>query len=179
MTWVPMAPVLPGKPNHYSPGQATMQLDASLDAKPVQVVFDSGTTYTYLPRRLLTPLVHALSRSVSKSLKVVKDPALTSCWSRSGGFKSLDDLKKEFKSVMSLKFENGATMMLPPENYLVIIPNTGNACLGMLEMPNSNRILIGDITLRGQLVIYDNEKGQLGWIRLPCEAKSISAISRI
>jgi hypothetical protein len=63
-----------------------------------------------------------LKRSLSRSsLREVKDPALILCWARHGGFKSLDDLKAEFKPVMSLKFGKGeAAMMIPPENYLVI-----------------------------------------------------------
>jgi hypothetical protein len=67
-------------------------------------------------------MIVQLKRSLSKSsLREVKDPALTLCWARPRGFKSLDDLKAEFKPVMSLKFGKGeATMMIPPENYLVI-----------------------------------------------------------
>nr|CAB3489360.1 unnamed protein product [Digitaria exilis] len=72
----------------------------------MEVIFDTGSTYTYLPTDLHAHLVAA------------------PCWKRPGGFKSLDDLKKEFKSVMFLKFQNGATMTIPPENYLVITVNT-------------------------------------------------------
>jgi hypothetical protein len=30
-------------------------------------------------------------------------------------------------------------------------------------------ISLADITMQDQMVIYDNEKGQIGWIRAPCD----------
>ncbi|KAL6870812.1 hypothetical protein ACP4OV_014660 [Aristida adscensionis] len=182
MTWVPMAPRTPGKPYYYSPGQATLLMDTkSIGAKPMKVVLDSGSTYTYLPVNIRAELISKLKASISKSLVVEPDPELPLCWKGPGRFKSPEDLKKEFKSTMSLKFGNGATMIIPPENYL-IVTERGNACLGILDMKGLDMYIIGDITLQDQLVIYDNEKRQLGWMRSPCDKlpKSTSPIfSRI
>nr|CAB3491136.1 unnamed protein product [Digitaria exilis] len=67
----------------------------------MEVIFDTGSTYTYLPTDLHAHLVAALKATLSKSLKEVHDPSrLQPCWKRPGGFKSLDDLKKEFKECM-------------------------------------------------------------------------------
>ena len=124
----------------------------------MEVIFDSGSTYTHLPEDLQAQLVAAvgyapnhsaisqvscmitdiirykthdmwwilqLKASLSRSLKEVRDPSqLHPCWKGPGGFKSSDDLKKEFKSVMSLKFHNGATMIIPPEKYFIVTVNT-------------------------------------------------------
>lgn len=70
-----------------------------------------------------------LKATLSQSLEEVHDDSLPEhpCWKQPGGFKSLDDLKMEFKSVMSLEFQNGATMMIPPERYLVVTVNTWNS----------------------------------------------------
>lgn len=29
--------------------------------------------------------------------------------------------------------------------------------------------LLADVTMQDQMVIYDNERGQIGWIRAPCD----------
>jgi hypothetical protein len=43
---------------HYSPGQATLHLDGQqIYANGMNVVFDSGATYTYVPTQIYTPLV--------------------------------------------------------------------------------------------------------------------------
>lgn len=65
-----------------------------------------------------------LKASLSKSLREVSVPALTLCWKGPRPFKSLDDLKKEFKSLVSLNFGGGVTMNIPPESYLIITVNT-------------------------------------------------------
>ncbi|KAL6658482.1 hypothetical protein ACP70R_004068 [Stipagrostis hirtigluma subsp. patula] len=179
ITWVPMAPRTPGKLNHYSPGPATL-LMATKPIGKMEVILDSGSTYTYLPDSVHKQLVSELKASIGKSLEEVTDPALELCWKGAGPFRSVEDLKKEFKLVMSLKFDNGASMIIPPENCL-IITGKGNACLGMLSK-EIDMYLIGDITVQDQLVIYDNEKGQLGWMRSTCHrvAKSTFPIfSRI
>ncbi|PAN41557.1 hypothetical protein PAHAL_8G052900 [Panicum hallii] len=182
--WVPMAPSTDRNHNYYSPGPATLHLDTKpIGTTPMEVIFDSGSTYTHLPEGPHAQLVAALKASLSKSLKEVRDPSrLHPCWKGPGGFKSLDDLKKEFKSVMSLKFHSGATMIIPPEKY-IIVTGHGNACFGMLGRTDiGDMCIIGDITMQDQLVIYDNEQGRLGWRSSQCDKKpkSKSAIfSRI
>ncbi|KAJ1274851.1 hypothetical protein BS78_05G091700 [Paspalum vaginatum] len=176
--WAPMAP---GQPRYYSPGRATLHLDARSigGADPVEVILDSGSTYTYLPNALHKQLVPVLQATLRKSLQVVKDPSLPGelCWKRPEKFRSVDDLKKEFKPVMSFNFGNEVTMAIPPENYLVVTKQ-GNACFGIFAH-NAKYIILGDITMQGLLVIYDNDRKQLGWVRADCNKppKSISAIT--
>ncbi|CAD6254427.1 unnamed protein product [Miscanthus lutarioriparius] len=185
VTWVPMAPTAPGEPNHYSPGQATLHLDRNpIGTKPLKAIFDSGSTYTLLPENLHAQLVSALKASLSKSsLKQVSDTdtALPLCWKGPKPFKTVHDLPKEFKSLVTLKFDHGVTMTIPPENYLIITGH-GNACFGILELPGFDLFVIGGISMQEQLVIYDNEKGRLAWMPSPCDKmpKSKAAIiSRI
>ncbi|TVU26195.1 hypothetical protein EJB05_28732, partial [Eragrostis curvula] len=175
LSWVPMAPRAPETPYHYSAGQATLHWDTeSIGAKPMEVILDSGIPYTYFPDVLHSQLVSALKASLSNlSLAEVHDPTLPLCWKGNGPFKSVDDLKKEFKSRMSLNFGQGATMVIPPENYL-IVTEQGNTCLGIFGMTGIDVFLIGGITMQDQLVIYDNEKGRLGWTRSLCDSMPIS-----
>jgi len=70
-----------------------------------------------------------LRASLSKSLKVVPDTALPLCWKGPKPFKTVHDLPKEFKPIMvSLKFDHGVTMTIPPENLIVTVstPNTAD-----------------------------------------------------
>ena len=66
-----------------------------------------------------------LKGGLSKSLKQVSDPELPLCWKGQKAFKSVFDVKKEFKP-LSLSFPNAknAVMDIPPENYLVVTVNT-------------------------------------------------------
>ncbi|TVU26197.1 hypothetical protein EJB05_28734 [Eragrostis curvula] len=177
VTWVSMARSTSG--NYYSPGSATLYFDRrSLGVKPMEVVFDSGSTYTYFASQPYQAVVSALKGGLSKSLQQVSDPSLPLCWKGQKAFKSVFDVKKEFKSLF-LSFANGknAVMEILPENYLIVNKN-GNVCLGILDGTAAKLSVnvIGDITMQDQMVIYDNEKTQLGWVRGSCSrsAKSMS-----
>jgi hypothetical protein len=62
-----------------------------------------------------------LKGDLSKTLKEVSDPSLPLCWKGKKPFKSVLDVKKEFKSLV-LSFSNGkkSLMEIPPENYLIV-----------------------------------------------------------
>ncbi|CAO2145830.1 unnamed protein product [Urochloa humidicola] len=178
VTWVPMARTTFG--NYYSPGSGTLSFDRrSLGVKPMEVVFDSGSTYTYFTAQPYQAVVSALKGDLSKSLKQVPDPELPLCWKGQKAFKSVFDVKKEFKSLF-LNFGTGknSVMEIPPENYL-IVTKTGNVCLGILDGTTAKLSfnIVGDITMLDQMVIYDNEKAQLGWVRGPCTRSAKSILS--
>ncbi|EEC67809.1 hypothetical protein OsI_35378 [Oryza sativa Indica Group] len=132
--------------NYYSPGSATLYFDRhSLGMNPMDVI-KGGLSST--------------------SLEQVSDPSLPLCWKGQKAFESVSDVKKEFKS-LQLNFGNNAVMEIPPENFL-IVTEYGNVCLGILHGSRLNFNIIGDITMQDQMVIYDNEREQLGWIRGSC-----------
>ncbi|TVU51188.1 hypothetical protein EJB05_02597 [Eragrostis curvula] len=170
-TWAPMA--RSAFRNYYSPGSASLYFGGrSLGVRPMEVVFDSGSSFTYFAAQPYHALVTALRGDLSKTLKEVSDPSLPLCWKGKKPFKSVRDVKKEFKSVV-LSFSNGnkALMEIPPENYL-IVTKYGNACLGILngsDVGLKDLNIVGDITMQDQMVIYDNERGRIGWIRAPCD----------
>ncbi|WVZ53823.1 hypothetical protein U9M48_004713 [Paspalum notatum var. saurae] len=178
VTWVPMAQSTSG--DYYSPGSGTLYFDRrSLGLKPMEVVFDSGSTYTYFTAQPYQAVVSALKGDLSKSLKQVSDPNLPLCWKGNKAFNSVFDVKKEFKSLfLSFASAKNAVMEIPPENYLIVTKN-GNVCLGILDgmVAKLNFNIIGDITMQDQMVIYDNEKTQLGWVRGACSRSSKSTMS--
>jgi hypothetical protein len=62
-------------------------------------------------------------------------------------------------------------MEIFPEGYLVV-NKKGNVCLGILNgtaMGNLDTNVLGDISLQGYLVVYDNENNQIGWARSDCQ----------
>ena len=65
-----------------------------------------------------------LKGDLSRTLKEVSDRSLPLCWKGKKPFKSVLDVKKEFKSLV-LNFANGkkTLMEIPPENYLIITVN--------------------------------------------------------
>ncbi|XP_010265187.1 PREDICTED: aspartyl protease APCB1 isoform X3 [Nelumbo nucifera] len=98
---------------------------------------------------------------------------------------SVKDVKPFFKP-LTLHFGNrwwilSTKMLIPPEGYLIInmdLPLTeallqkkGNVCLGILDgskVHDGSTIILGDISLRGQLVVYDNVNERIGWVRSDC-----------
>ncbi|KAG2615147.1 aspartic proteinase Asp1-like [Panicum virgatum] len=170
-TWTPMA--RSAFRNYYSPGSASLYFGGrSLGVRSMEVVFDSGSSFTYFAAQPYQTLVTALKGELSRTLKEVSDPSLPLCWKGKKPFKTVLDVKKEFKSLV-LSFANGkkALMEIPPENYL-IVTKYGNACLGILngsEVGLKDLNILGDVTMQDQMVIYDNERGQIGWIRAPCD----------
>ncbi|KQJ89126.1 aspartic proteinase Asp1 [Brachypodium distachyon] len=175
-TWVPMVRSTSG--NYYSPGSGTLYFDRrSLGVKPMEVVFDSGSTYTYFAAQPYQATVSALKAGLSKSLQQVSDPSLPLCWKGQKVFKSVSDVKNDFKSLF-LSFVKNSVLEIPPENYLIVTKN-GNACLGILDGSAAKLTfnIIGDITMQDQLIIYDNERGQLGWIRGSCSRSTKSIMS--
>lgn len=72
-----------------------------------------------------TLLALQLKGGLSKSLKQVSDPSLPLCWKGPKAFKSVFDVKKEFKSFfLSFASAKNAVMEIPPENYLIVTVNS-------------------------------------------------------
>ncbi|KAJ3671643.1 hypothetical protein LUZ60_007722 [Juncus effusus] len=174
------APLSRSYRNYYSPGPATVYFAGkSFGVKQMDIVFDSGSSYTYFTQQPYQALVSAVKSDVSSKLKEASDdPSLPLCWKGQKPFKSISDAKKHFKPVL-LSFINGkkVTLEIPPENYL-IVTKYGNVCLGILngsEVGLKNFNVIGDITLQDLMVVYDNESGQIGWIKASCDRFSSNA----
>ncbi|XP_022736978.1 aspartyl protease APCB1-like [Durio zibethinus] len=179
MSWVPML----GSPStefyhtqivKINYGSSSLNLGGQ-DSNIGRVVFDSGSSYTYFTKQAYLELITSLSEvSTLGLIQDASDPTLPICWQAPFPIRSLMDIKQFFKTltlqlgskwwILSERFH------IPPEGYL-IISNKGNVCLGILDgskVHDGSTIILGDISLRGQLVVYDNGKLKIGWTQSDC-----------
>ncbi|VAI54681.1 unnamed protein product [Triticum turgidum subsp. durum] len=175
VTWVPMRESL----FYYSPGLAELFIDKQpIRGNPTfEAVFDSGTTYTFVPAQIYNELVSKVRGTLSESSLVeVKGRALPLCWKGKRPFRSVNDVKNQFKA-LSLKITHASgtsNLDIPPQNYLVV-EEDGKTCLAIRDassdpvMKELNFILIGAVTMQDLFVIYNNESKQLGWVRAQCD----------
>lgn len=164
----------------YSPGYGELNFGGkSTGLRNLVLVFDSGSSYTYLNSQAYQISLQLINMELSgKTLKeAADDETLPVCWSGRKPFKSLRDVNKYFKSISFAFPGNGKSKSksslyeLTPESYL-IISNKGNVCLGILngtEVGLKNLNVIGDISMQDKIVIYDNEKERIGWASANCD----------
>ncbi|KAA8542694.1 hypothetical protein F0562_023807 [Nyssa sinensis] len=147
----------------------------SLGNEVGRVLFDSGSSYTYLPEQAYSDFVVSLQDVSSKGLiQDASDPTLPICWRAKFPIRSVTDVKQFFKT-LTLQFGNkwwiaSTKLRIPPEGYL-IISKKGNVCLGILDgskVHDGSTIILGDISLRGKLFVYDNVKQKIGWAESDC-----------
>ncbi|GFY96597.1 eukaryotic aspartyl protease family protein [Actinidia rufa] len=150
--------------------------------KGLPVVVDSGSTYSYFNSDAYSVILSTIKKDLNrKQLKdAAEDQSLPVCWKGTKPFKSIHDVKNYFRPLV-LSFTNAKNLQLqlPPETYLVITEH-GNACLGILngaEVGLGNINILGDISLQDKMVIYDNEKQQIGWVTANCDRIPKSPLS--
>lgn len=181
VTWTPMSHDLT---NHYSPGHAELLFGGkSTGVKNLHVVFDSGSSYSYLNSQPYEAFLYSVEKELrGKPLQEANnDPTLPFCWKGKKPFVSISEVKKYFKS-FALSFSKGwkskAQFEMPPESYL-IISSKGSVCLGVLngtEAGLQNFNIIGDVSMQDKMVIFDNEKNAIGWARANCDHPPVSNI---
>ncbi|CAN0892337.1 Aspartic proteinase Asp1, partial [Linum grandiflorum] len=171
VSWTPM---LRAGSKHYSAGPAELVFSGKYTGlKGLQLIFDSGSSYTYFNSAVYKTTLDLIKKDLNGKLKdAPEEKALSVCWKGSKPFKSVDDVKGHFKTLaLSFTRSKNGQLEIPPENYLIVTKN-GNVCLGILngsEVGLGNFNVIGDIFMQDQLVIYDNEKQQIGWIPSNCK----------
>ncbi|KAK9755652.1 hypothetical protein RND81_01G041100 [Saponaria officinalis] len=167
IVWVPLSKNRIG--NYYLIGPAELLFNGQKVVKDgFSFVLDSGSTYSYLNGEVYDAVISMIKKNIdAKQLKLAReDKTLPLCWKGTKSFKSINDVRKFFKP-LSLRFSKAknAMMELPPENYLIVTKN-GNVCLGILdgsEAELGNLNVLGDISMLNKMMIYDNEKNQIGW----------------
>ncbi|XP_022884428.1 aspartic proteinase Asp1-like isoform X1 [Olea europaea var. sylvestris] len=173
ITWTPMSR---DHTKHYAAGSAEFFFDGkSTGIKNLNVIFDSGSSYTYFNSQIYHSLISSIKKGLSRKLReATDDRTLPFCWKREKPFESIRDVNKYFKP-LALRFPNGRKAKpqfeIPPEAYL-IISSKGNACLGILngtDIGLDNLNMIGDISMQNKMLIYDNEKQAIGWTAANCD----------
>lgn len=171
VAWTPLL----SQDNHYTTGPADLLFNGKpTGLKGLKLIFDTGSSYTYFNSKAYQTIINLIGNDLKVSpLKVAKeDKTLPICWKGAKPFKSVLEVKNFFKTI-TINFTNGrrnTQLYLAPELYL-IVSKTGNVCLGLLngsEVGLQNSNVIGDISMQGLMMIYDNEKQQLGWVSSDC-----------
>ncbi|MFS8019848.1 putative nepenthesin [Helianthus anomalus] len=181
MSWVPMLSDAHASMNYVAEvsrvtyGSKQLGLDRYNKGNG-RIVFDSGSSYTYFTRQAYSDLVSTL-KDVSRDgfIQDASDTTLPICWKSKTPIRSIKDVEKFFKP---LTFQFGRKwwtistyLRIPPEGYL-IISNKGNVCLGVLDgsdLLDGSHIIFGDISMRGSLMVYDNVRHKIGWMRSECD----------
>jgi hypothetical protein len=129
------------------------------------VIMDSGTTLATVAEPAFTNFLTAITNAAP--VAAVKDQDGTSCWPFTG------DIATAFPSVTL--FFDGGPMNLAPTNYLYPVTDTTGAlyqCMGWqsgtLQSSTSSITILGDIVLKDQLVVYDNDLQRIGWKPFNC-----------
>ncbi|XP_055831799.1 aspartyl protease APCB1 [Solanum dulcamara] len=178
MSWVPMLNT--PFPNLYQAQLMKMnyggkELRLGRDGQGT-VVFDSGSTYTYFTDQAYKALMSMLEEISSEDLiKDTSDTTLPICWRAKFPVRSIAEVGQFFKP-LNLQFGSkwrivSTKLLITAEGYLTL-SEKGNVCLGILNGSNvhdGSAIILGDISLRGQLFVYDNVNQKIGWIRSNCE----------
>ncbi|KAL0462332.1 UNVERIFIED_CONTAM: Aspartyl protease APCB1 [Sesamum latifolium] len=134
------------------------------------LVFDTGSSYSYFTEQAYNDLVTIFNDISSESLvRDMSDTSLPICWRAKSPLRSIEDVRQFFKP-LNLHFGSkwwivSTKLQIPPEGYLVV-NSKGNVCLGILngrEVHDGSTFILGDISLRGLLIVYDNVKDKIGW----------------
>ncbi|XP_062116972.1 aspartyl protease APCB1 [Humulus lupulus] len=179
MSWIPMLNT-PSVDFYHSEivrinyGNKQLNLGSG-SSRAEQVVFDSGSSYTYFSKEPYSDLVASLEELSAVGLvRDFSDPLLPICWQAKMPFRSVADVKQFFKTI-TLQFGSSwwlvsTRLQIPPEGYLSI-SSKGNVCLGILDgskVHDGSSTILGDISMRGHLVVYDNENHKIGWTNSGC-----------
>ncbi|KAK8681767.1 hypothetical protein V6N13_054169 [Hibiscus sabdariffa] len=183
MTWAPM--LRSSSDNYYSLGPADLFFyNKPTDIKGLNVIFDSGSTYTCLNSGAYGSILDLIRKDlIGKPLHEMNDGAFPICWKGREPFKSIRDVQNYFR-ILAFSFfgSSNIQLQLPLEAYLIItvsssesaIQEQGNVCLGILNCANYGlRTLnvVGAISMQGKMMIFDNENQRIGWGSSDCIPK--------
>lgn len=133
-------------------------------------IIDSGSTFTFLDK----PIFEAVAEELEKQL--VKYPRAKGVEAESGLRPCFDISKEESVEFpeLILKFKGGATLALPPSNYLALVADTSVVCLTMitdvtfLGGGGGPAIIFGAFQQQNVLVQYDLAKERIGFRKQRC-----------
>ncbi|CAI7841802.1 unnamed protein product, partial [Closterium sp. NIES-54] len=147
-----------------SPGSASV---GSESAGMVPCVLDSGTSLTYLPDSLYQTLTAALVQAIDLPLLAFAQTEGHFCYNLGDGRLPWPRARYLFPD-LTLTFGTGARMVLPPENYILLLATTAGfevPCIAWQSAgPDSSLAVLGDLALRNLLVEFDVEANTVRWL---------------
>ncbi|KAJ6954310.1 hypothetical protein NC652_005909 [Populus alba x Populus x berolinensis] len=126
ITWTPM--LRSSSDTLYSSGPADLLFGGKpTGIKGLQLIFDSGSSYTYFNAQVYQSILNLVRKDVSgKPLRdAPEEKALAVCWKTAKPIKSILDIKSFFKplTINFIKAKN-VQLQLAPEDYLIITVST-------------------------------------------------------
>ncbi|KAI6690933.1 hypothetical protein NL676_027761 [Syzygium grande] len=172
IAWVPFSAGSLAMP-YYEAGPAELLHNGKpTGVGGLQVVFDSGSSYNYFNTEAYAAVVNKVRADLKgKPLKEIDGhEGFPICWKGAKPFQNVNEVKNYFMPLALSFMKGNAQLQLLPEGYL-IITKTHTACLGIFEVKKKGPrepSTIGDISMQDKMVIYDNEKKQIGWVSANC-----------
>lgn len=142
------------------------------------VIFDSGTTLTYLVQPAYRQFQMGVVEAAPVGPSIIPDSQgnTQTCFIYSNSI-------EEYFPNLTLYFAGGAVMTLGPKNYLykeILSTGLEAYCFSWLESVSTpgyqSYTIFGDNVLKDKLVVYDNANKQIGWKNFDC-TKGISVSS--
>ncbi|KAL6782176.1 ASP2 [Auxenochlorella protothecoides x Auxenochlorella symbiontica] len=146
---------------------------AEYSSRGYGTVLDSGTTFSYFPRRVYKAFIQAVTEaSLGAGLEKTTGPDSSVsdiCFEGAPEFADAVGLSAVFPS-LELEFAGGVRLTLHPLNYLFVHTfGTGKYCVGIFDNGNSGTLL-GGIVFRNVLVHYDVSSDRVGFGLTECAA---------
>ncbi|MED6170217.1 hypothetical protein PIB30_028730 [Stylosanthes scabra] len=156
LVWTPILKDI----DHYRAGPVDLLFNGKTAVKGIEVIFDSGSTYTYLNQKVYKALFDLINNDLGKKVqRADEDHIMPICWKG-------QNLFGYFKNIILNFPKTSSRFILIPQSYLIVSEHH-NTCLGILDSSkegiDGDLNIIGDISLQDKLVVYDNEKMQIGW----------------
>ncbi|GJP36310.1 hypothetical protein CLOM_g20835 [Closterium sp. NIES-68] len=137
----------------------------------VPCVLDSGTSLTYLPDSLYQALTAALVQAIDLPLLAFAQTEGHFCYNLGDGRLPWPRARYLFPD-LTLTFGNGARMVLPPENYILLLATTAGfevPCIAWQSAgSDSSLAVLGDLALRNLLIEFDVEANIVRWLPSQC-----------
>ncbi|XP_071713979.1 aspartic proteinase Asp1-like [Rutidosis leptorrhynchoides] len=146
LTWTPYTYT----EKHYSVGTAEIFVGGkTIGVTSLPIVFDSGSTYSYLNSQAYGSLISLLTDYLKgKWIRInISDHTTPICWTACSRFETSLDLRNYFHPIILIFGNSRLLFQLEPGAYL-IITRSGNACLGIL---NGTEAGVGNFNLLGSI----------------------------
>ncbi|KAE9608255.1 putative nepenthesin [Lupinus albus] len=126
-------------------------------------IIDSGTTMAYFIEGVYNPIVEAITHTIPQSI-VTTDSDGFHCYLITTSALSVMDI---FPSI-SLNFANNASLVLRPQDYLILIPALEGEKWCLVIQKTQDITLLGDIVLKDKFFVYDLARQRIGWTNYNC-----------
>uniref|UniRef100_A0A0E0F3U3 Peptidase A1 domain-containing protein n=1 Tax=Oryza meridionalis TaxID=40149 RepID=A0A0E0F3U3_9ORYZ len=161
---VQSTPLLPSVTTFYSVNLQSISFGSATTAC-FGMVFDSGTTLTYLAEPAYTAAKDAVLQQAAALPRAANRHGFEACFQASAGGGGSGSFP-----AMVLHFDGGADMALPTANYMLEVGarRDGVSCWGVQRSPAAGTSIIGNIMQMNFHIRYDVDRSMLSFLPANC-----------